>query len=211
MRKHAWRLLVIFLALGFSSSTRASSLLIGYFATVSSDVQVGPSLASTLPTNAVGAQLLIVEDFYSNPNPPVHADMLYSPFIAQATFFILSQGGPGMSPPAYTLQPYYAFYFPSPAGFTSSMMGATNFISGLGTLQLSQTGTNYSADLNVVGTGTNFSSRTLDFSVTFVDFKQVSPVPLPTALPMFASALMALGLFGVYARRGKRDSVEMAV
>jgi hypothetical protein len=36
----------------------------------------------------------------------------------------------------------------------------------------------------------------LDLQVT-----NVSPVPLPPALPMFASALLALGIFGVYARR----------
>jgi hypothetical protein len=45
------------------------------------------------------------------------------------------------------------------------------------------------------------SGRTLDFTVTSETFA-VSPVPLPPALPMFAAALLALGIVG-YARRAK--------
>jgi hypothetical protein len=43
--------------------------------------------------------------------------------------------------------------------------------------------------------------RTLDFNVSSETFA-VSAVPLPPALPLFAAALLALGIFG-YVRRAK--------
>jgi hypothetical protein len=43
--------------------------------------------------------------------------------------------------------------------------------------------------------------RTLDFNVSSETFA-VSPVPLPPALPLFAAALLALGIAG-YLRRAK--------
>jgi hypothetical protein len=225
MKRFAWwPLYIIFPAFGFGTPSKASSLLIEYFATITSDVQVGPILTSPLPANAVGTQLFIAEDFQPNPNPPVRADMFYTPFIAQATFFILPPSGSPptctgpvradspcnpyhvqpstQSPQAYTLQPISAFYSPNSAGFTSTMLGGTDLISGLGTLDLSQAGTSFSADLSVIYPTATFSSRTLDFSVQ-VSYIQVSPVPLPPALPMFAAGLLAVSVFGFVTR--KRD------
>jgi hypothetical protein len=63
-------------------------------------------------------------------------------------------------------------------------------------LFLSQTGSQFQGSLELGSAGSDGSGRTLTLDVT-----SVSVVPLPPALPMFVSGLLALRLFGFVARK----------
>jgi hypothetical protein len=53
------------------------------------------------------------------------------------------------------------------------------------------------------------SSRDIQFEAEGFQFTSVSVAPLPPALPMFASALLALGAVGFLARKRQRESSSL--
>ena len=115
----------------------------------------------------------------------------------------------------YTVSPGGSIFSFTPGYATLNLTPGSIFVSQQGsafgtvaTLNLTQNGSGYNGSLNFAGLG-SVQFKTSEFGNTDYSSFAVSPAPLPPALPMFAAALLALGLFGVYARRGKRDSVEM--
>jgi hypothetical protein len=109
----------------------------------------------------------------------------------------------------YALNVDYAVFNPTPGSISVLEKGFLNGGTTIATLSFSENGSNFSGSLT---TTNGFPLLTFDgpLIVSYSSPTAVSAVPLPPALPLFASALLALGIFGVYSRRGKRDSLEMA-
>jgi hypothetical protein len=97
----------------------------------------------------------------------------------------------------------YGSFTPTVGGFSSQASSKAELVEGGFAFldyssTLTQNGLVVDASLRAVGPGP--FGRTLDFNVSSETF--VSTVPLPPALPLFAAALLALGIVG-YARRAK--------
>jgi hypothetical protein len=193
MRKFIW-LLAVCGGIAFASPAHAASLFAEYFAHVISDVSSGPPPFSTvLPQNAVGTTFLISEIFV--PNPIHRAD---APSSGEADFLIL--GDPTHT--TYTATGADANFYITPTGFSWTQIGGTTLANSAAEVSFSQDGSNYTGSLFLFPLFDRpYYSRTLTFSIAQRDIV-VSPVPLPPALPMFATALLMLAIVG-YARRTK--------
>jgi hypothetical protein len=193
MRKFIW-LLAVCGGIAFTSPAHAASVFAEYFAHVISDVSSGsPPFSTVLPQNAVGTTFLISETFV--PNPIHRAD---APSSGTADFLILNDP----THTTYTQAGAFATFSTTPTGFSWEMVGGTTLANSAGDLRFSQDGSNYTGSLFLFPIFVNSNySRTLTFGIAQSDIV-VSPVPLPPALPLFAAALLALGIFG-YARRTK--------
>jgi hypothetical protein len=196
MRKLVW-LLAVSGVVAFASPASAYSVFFEYFATVTSDVHSGspPFSYTVLPENAVGTTFFIAENFESNPIQ--RADM--PAFFATAYFVMV---------PSYTLytqQSVQAYYGPTLDGFTSTIIGSSDLAASLAWLTFSNEGSNYAGNLFLT---TQSYNRTLTFDIPASSVVAVGVVPLPPALPLFAFALLALGIFG-YVRRANDATQPM--
>jgi len=193
MRKFIW-LLTVCSWIAFTSPAHAASIFAEYYAHVISDVSYGsPPFSTVLPQNAVGTTFLISEIFV--PNPIHRAD---APSSGEADFLIL--GDPTHT--TYTATGADANFYITPTGFSWTQIGGTTLAnSAAAELSFSQDGSNYTGSLLLFPLDEAPISRTLTFSIAQSDIV-VSPIPLPPALPLFAAALLALGIFG-YVRRAK--------
>jgi hypothetical protein len=190
-------LLAVGLVLGTAIPSSASSLTFSYIGTVSSDTTVGSYPYVPLPSsNLTGQPISITESFYQT------VPLGYG----QAQVSIGSFSG--------TLIGNTGNVTPIPGGFSSVLVNRgypfdLNFL--FGDLNYSstftpQTGLVIDASLELF---TQYGSydRTLTFNVTSETFV-VSPVPLPPALPMFAAALLALGIVSYV---GRKREVKVAL
>jgi hypothetical protein len=190
MRKFIW-LFAVCGGIAFASPAHAASIFAEYFAHVISDVSSGPPPISTVfPQNAVGTTFLISETFV----PSLHHDL---PSTGEADFLIL--GDPTHT--TYTATGAASFFYPTPTGYSWTQIGGTTLAnSAVAELSFSKDGSDYTGSLLLFPlVEPPFHSRTLTFSIAQPEIV-VSPVPLPPALPLFATALLALGIVG-YARR----------
>jgi hypothetical protein len=179
---------------------------------LTSDVTTGPAYPGPVPQN-VGPRFLL-EMAFSDESANVISNSSFSSGLigpnqgAVAYLDTLVATSTGLTiGPGVQMNPTYATFSYSSNSLSASMSG--NFTSS-NSFALSLTGNGTTFDGSLILTS-GLSSRDIQFEADGLQLNSVSVVPLPPALPMFASALLALGLFGVYARRGKRDSVEMAV
>jgi hypothetical protein len=194
----------------------ATPISFSYTGTVSSDVSFSSHISPPPPfplvfgPNLAGKSVSISETFSLE-----NADV-----VAFGSFFG-SLGGIGNFASAEItignvsapLQGNFGTFTPTLGGFSSEVglefgLGAgivpVSLPGGFALLDFSSTFTQNGvvADASLrVGEDGFVSGRTLDFNVTSETFP-VSPVPLPPALPLFAAALLALGIFG-YVRRAK--------
>jgi hypothetical protein len=210
MRNLRW-LLAVFACIAVASPAHANSIFFSYSGQVSSDVTVssipGP-FTVPLPfgpvsqNNLTGQAFSISETFnLNNANAILNGSYI---------------GDLGGGPPSWfasaeitiagvsaTLAGNFGTFTPTLGGFSSEVGTRGNGNFAYSSLQYSSTftpnGTIVDASLMVGSEGFSFN-RTLDFNVTSETFA-VSAVPLPPAFPMFASALLALGIFGFYARK----------
>jgi hypothetical protein len=189
MRKFIWTLTVCSW-IAFTSPAHAASVFAEYFAHVISDVSSGtPPIFTVFPQNAVGTTFLISETFV----PSIHHDI---PPTGEADFLI--SGDPTHT--TYTAAGAASFFYTTPTGFSWTQIGGTTLAnSTLAELSFSKIGSNYTGSLLLFPLDEAPISRTLTFSIAQSDIV-VSPIPLPPALPLFAAALLALGIVG-YARR----------
>jgi hypothetical protein len=194
MRKFIW-LLAVCGGIAFASPAHAASVFAEYFAHVISDVSYGsPPFSTVLPQNAVGTTFFISEIFV--PNPIHRAD---APSSGEADFLILNDP----THTTYTATGATANFYITPTGFSWDQIGGTTLAnSAAAELSFSQDGSNYTGSLLLFPAfEPPIYSRTLTFSIAQRDIV-VSPIPLPPALPLFAAALLALGIVG-YVRRNK--------
>jgi hypothetical protein len=218
MRKLVW-LLFVCSAVAMNSPASASSIFFTYSGTVSSDVSYafppGPTFTPLVfgNNNLTGQSVFISETFNL-----ANADLIYQgAYYGQLPNNKFASAEITIGNISATFQGNFGSFAPTLGGF-SSEIGSKGPFSGIAPttfvlLNYSSafTPNGLQADGSLTAVSEGFSTgRTLDFNVTSETFA-VSAVPLPPALPMFASALLALGLLGVYARRGRRVSVEMAV
>jgi hypothetical protein len=102
----------------------------------------------------------------------------------------------------YTATGADANFYITPTGFSWTQIGGTTLANSAAEVSFSQDGSNYTGSLFLFPLFDRpYYSRTLTFSIAQRDIV-VSPVPLPPALPMFATALLMLAIVG-YARRTK--------
>jgi hypothetical protein len=113
---------------------------------------------------------------------------------------------PGAS--VFSFTPSYAILNPTAGSIFASQQGSA--FGTVVTLDLTQNGSNFNGSFNFAGFGSVQFTTSSEFANSDYSSFAVSPVPLPPALPMFASALLALGIFGVFARRQKRNSLIAA-
>jgi hypothetical protein len=194
------------------ASAKASSIVFDFSGLVSSDVYTssvsGPPYSgyypSTIPANAVGQPFSGVASFYDVNAVAITSNtftgLLQPGQTALATltfqgtsgrFSLSSNAFPNNNPQDANL----AF---NSNGFTSSIYAFFNEADRTSNdaLFLSQTGSQFQGSLELGSAGSDGSGRTLTLDVT-----SVSVVPLPPALPMFVSGLLALRLFGFVARK----------
>jgi hypothetical protein len=187
----------------------AASIIFSYTGTVSSDVSynlVFPSPSYSYPLvfgqNLTGKPVFVSETFNLQ-----NADLIYQ------GSYIGRLGGIGNFASAEItignvsapLNGDLGSFTPTLGGF-SSEVGAIAFPNVIGfqafldfSTTFTQNGVVADASLRAADLGP--FGRTLDFNVSSETFA-VSPVPLPPALPLFAAALLALGIAG-YLRRAK--------
>jgi hypothetical protein len=204
-------------------SARASSIVIDFSGLVSSDVFTWPIpippadtgyYPSTIPANAVGQPFSGVAGF-SDVNAVAITSNTFTGLLqpgqtALATLIFQGTSGPFSlsSYPFPNSNPMEANLAFNSNGFTSSIYTYFNEADRPqnNALFLSQTGSQFQGSLELGSAGSAGFGRTLDLDITSLT---VSTVPLPPALPMFASALLMLGIFGFCAvRRPRRTSLS---
>jgi hypothetical protein len=187
----------------------ASMVDFSYTGTVSSDVSFslfpGPfSFPLVFGQNLTGKPIQVSEIF-NLANADVVSNGSFIGFLGNNNFASAEIKIGNVSAP---LQGNFGTFTPTLGGF-SSEVGSK----GVGLVQGGEAVLDYSSTFNQNGVVVDASlrladpvigspfGRTLDFNVTSETFA-VSPVPLPPALPLFAFALLALGIVG-YVRRSK--------
>ena len=185
----------------------ASIIDVLFSGTVASDTSFGPPLPLVFGQNLTGK--------------PVHVSESFNLANAIFTFFPNSYvGGSNFASAELTIGNVSAS-FQQNAGYFSLALGgfeAGVFTKGPSNIQLGggiETGLNFSNTFDTiqngfVANGSLFllnppSIRNINFNITSETLALppvLSPVPLPPALPLFAAALLALGIFG-YVRRAK--------
>jgi hypothetical protein len=190
----------------------AASINFTYTGTVSSDVSynlIFPSPTYSYPLvfgpNLTGKPVFVSETFNLQ-----NADL-----ISQGSYIGTLGGFPGnfasaeitignvSAPLQFGVGGAYGSFTPTHGGFSSEASSKAGLVpGGFARLDysstLTQNGLIVDASLRAIDPGP--FGRTLDFNVTSETF--VSTVPLPPALPLFAFALLALGIVG-YLRRAK--------
>jgi hypothetical protein len=201
MRKLAW-LLATFSVMWSGTSASAASIFFSYSGFVSSDTTFSPIpypyvFPSVFGQNLAGDPVHISETFNLG-NADQVSNGSYIGYLGNFQFASAAITIGSVSAP---LNGAFGTFTPTLGGF-SSEVGSKGY--GLAPtfaiLDYSSTFTSNGLQLNgsLLLTDGGFS-RTLDFNISSESL--VSSVPLPPALPMFASALLALAVFGVYARR----------
>jgi hypothetical protein len=188
----------------------ASVVDFSYTGTVSSDVSynlIFPSPSYSYPLvfgpNLTGKPVFVSETFNLQ-----NADLIYqgsyfgNNFLANFASAEITIGN--ISAPVNNQFNGFGSFTPTPGGFSSEVGSkGTGLAGGFAFLDFSatftQSGVVADASLRAVDLGP--FGRTLDFKVSSESLA-VSPVPLPPALPLFAAALLALGIVG-YVRRAK--------
>jgi hypothetical protein len=214
MRRLIWAL-VVCTTLAGTESARAASIVFDFAGFVSSDVYTSPLpgppnsnyYPSTIPANAVGQPFSGVAGF-SDVNAVAITSNTFTGLLqagqtALATLMFQGTSGPfSLSsndfPNSNPVEANLAF---NSNGFTSSIYANFNEADRIqnNALFLSQTGSQFQGSLELGSAGSAGFGRTLNLDITSLT---VSAVPLPPALPLFALALLALGIFG-YMRRAK--------
>jgi hypothetical protein len=182
----------------------ASMVDFSYTGTVSSDVTVnsfGPPVSSVFGQNLAGKPVQISETFNLG-----NADV-----VSNGSYIGRLGGFPGNFASAEItignvsapLQGAFGTFTPTIGGFTSEVGTKGPGVSFTvldysSTFDFTQNSLVADGNLRLTDGG---AIRTLDFNVSSETFA-VSAVPLPPALPLFAAALLALGIFG-YVRRAK--------
>lgn len=193
-------------------SATASSIVFDFSGLVSSDVYTSPVpgppnsgyYPSTIPANAVGQPFSGAASF-SDVNAVAITSNTFTGLLqpgqtALATLIFQGTSGPfNLSSNLFpNSNPQEANLSYNSNGFTSSIYAYYNEADRAqnDALFLSQTGSLFQGSLELGSAGSTGFGRTLTLDVT-----SVSVVPLPPALPMFVSGLLALGLFGFLTRR----------
>jgi hypothetical protein len=191
----------------------AMSINFSYIGTVSSDVSynlIFPSPSYSYPLvfgqNLTGKSVFVSETFNLQ-----NADL-----ISQGSYIGSLGGFPGnfasaeitignvSAPLQGAVGGAYGSFTPTLGGFSSEASSKAGLVSGgFAFLDYSSTFTQNGvvADASLRAVGPGPFGRTLDFNVSSETFA-VSAVPLPPALPLFAAALLVLGIIG-YVRRAK--------
>jgi hypothetical protein len=189
---------ILFIA-GVSLPANAASVFLQFSGLVTSDTGTGsPEASQFFGINAVGTTVYITELFTSpssifeqgssRPNGTTS-----SATIVSSNNFAESEGLEGITS---------GFNF-TPDGFNSYITGGSGLAHGVLTIGLSKIGSTYNSELDllyVAGTD-QFESRELMLNVSNV---AVIATPLPPALPLFASALAALGIAAFRQRKSAR-------
>lgn len=192
-------------------TARAASVFYEFAGSVSSDVFSSffpippippgpPYYPSTIPTNAVGAQFIGFITL-SDANAAVITNSTFTGPLqngqtASATLFFQGGSGPYNLMGIFGSQPEYATYASSSSGFALAVYGDQPRADRTqnNALFLTQSDTGFTSSLGVGSAGSSNFGRTLGFEV-------ISVVPLPPALPLFASALVALVFVAFRQRR----------
>jgi hypothetical protein len=201
--------LVVGLVFSATNPANASSLSYDFFftGTVQSAVEVS-SFFSSFPNTTKNITSIVGQPFTASfqmaPAGPVASGIatLQTDFPHNHIFitpvYVYSNPPPGAINQGPTgISVYGGASFDSNSAYTySGSVGPLSFTydNGLGSVLLAPV--HVSSVMEADDQGTLF--LTLDTTSASLS---VSPVPLPPALPMFAAALLALGIFGVYARR----------
>jgi hypothetical protein len=197
-------------------------------ATVTSDVTVGMPNSAAVRQNFPSSFFLTTffnsgtgpinsGTFNGVVNPPFYAGTSTQQVVVTSTLIGFGPGGADDPIFTYTVSPG-AQIFGFNAGFATlnptlgsiSALQQAPLLGGLATLNLSQNGSNL--DGRFIFTDGS-ASRTIqfaassDFDVVYLS-PSLSAVPLPPALPLFAFALLALGIFG-YVRK-KQTSLSFS-
>jgi hypothetical protein len=203
MRKLVW-LLFVCSAVAMNSPASASSIFFTYSGTVSSDVTFSPISSpfvfpSVFGQNLTGQTFSISETF--NLGNADHIDN--GSYVGNLGNFQFASAQITIGSVSAPLNGAFGTFTPTTGGF-SSEVGSKGY--GLApTFAI----LDYSSIFGATGLQLNGSllltdggfTRTLDFNPTSETFP-VSAAPLPGALPLFASALLILGIVG-YVRRTK--------
>jgi hypothetical protein len=201
MRKLFW---VLACGIGLCASpAKSASYFVDFTGIITSDIttSTSPYTSSALPANLLGQTISGVEIFTDNSSSP----------ITGATFQGAVQPGDTASVTLELLNNPNVFSIGSaayatldPTGFSSSLL-----VNLPGADQTQNTGVMLSLAESLgqgsIGLGSSGSAglgRTISFELTaFSASGSVSAVPLPPAFPMFATGLLALGVFGFVTRK----------
>jgi hypothetical protein len=178
----------------------AASVFIEFTGTVISDTGVGsPQSNQFFGTNAVGTSLFITELFTSPDSIFEQGSSRPNGTTSQAT--IISSNNVAVS--SLLIGEVSGFQFTS-NGFSSGITGGSTLAQGVIMLGLSKTGPSYDGSLSLLS-AEEFSNREVVLDVSPQSVVLIA-TPLPPAFPMFASALLILGIVG-YVRRKKDVAV----
>jgi hypothetical protein len=213
MRKFVW-LLAMFAGVAVASPAHAASIFFSYFGYVSSDVSsappvvgpfMGPLPFGQISQNNLTGQAFSISETFNLSNANAFLDGTYIGYLGGGPPSWFASAEITVAGVSASLAGNFGGFTPTLGGFSSEVGTRGNGNFAFSSLDYSSTftpnGTNVDASLVVGSEGLVFR-RTLDFNVTSESFA-VSPVPLPPALPMFASALLALGIFGFCTKRKK--------
>jgi hypothetical protein len=206
-------------------SAKASSIVFDFSGLVSSDVFTWPVpgppsgyyYPSTIPANAVGQPFSGVASF-SDVNVVAITSSTFTGLLQPGQTALATLIFQGTSGPFNLSSHYFPDSNPREARLTFNSNGFTSSIYALhneadrpdnDALFLSQAGSQFQGSLDLGSAGSAGYGRTLTLDVTSLAVSTVSTVPLPPAFPMFASALLALGIVGFLTRKRQRESCSL--
>ena len=189
----------------------ASMFDVLFSGTVASDSSFGPPLPLVFGQSLTGKPFHVSESFNLANASFVGSGITWvgGPNFASAEITIGNVSAPikdsAVFSPAFEVGGLLSSFFTNGTGITTLGNGFSAFLTFQSQFVASQNnGYEAQADLQLLGGPRGVSGRDIEFNVaseTLV-LAPVSPVPLPPALPLFAAALLALGVVG-YARRAK--------
>ena len=183
-----------------------------YSGTVASDVSFGPPFPFVFGQNLTGKPFHVSESV-NLANAFLNGNNVYvgGPNFVSAEITIGNVSAPikgeAVFSPAAPVGGLFSSVFANGTGRTTLGNGFAALLDFESLFDPSQNnGYEAAAGLSLFGPRATF--RTIDFNIAsetlvLAPASPVSPVPLPPALPMFAAALLALGIFGYVRRRAK--------
>jgi hypothetical protein len=187
-----------------SLPANASSIVFDYSGYIASDVTYNPPAPNYILSNVFGNQLLTgtsfsVSETFNLTNATSVSNGTYIGELGDSPNFASAQITIGNI--SIALLGNYGDFTPTLGGFTSDI-GEKGYAVGTPVMILDYS-SNFTADGfqlqgNLLAGQPGGLARSLIFDVTS---ETLNPVPLTPALPMFASGLLALGIFGFVTRR----------